>query len=86
MCSDKFGFFYLSTIFSFFESYALFSDKNEIIEYTNCSISTHPLSQGKKLTHAYVFTDITDVTENSILGVISLVIFFFHPIHKHEVY
>ena len=83
MCSDKFGFFYLSTIFSFFESYALFSDKNEIIEYTNCLISTHPVSQRKKLTHAYVFTD---VTENSILGVISLVIFFFHPIHKHEVY
>ena len=64
-------------------SYALFSDKNEIIEYTNCSISTHPLSQRKKPTHAYVFTD---VTENSMLEVIFLEIFVFHSIDKHEVY
>ena len=42
MSSDKFGFFCLSAIFSFFESYALFADKNEIIKYTKCPISTHP--------------------------------------------
>ena len=30
-------------ILSFFESYALFGDKNENIKYTNCLISTHPV-------------------------------------------
>ena len=42
MNSDKLGFFSLSTLFSFFESYALFGDKNENIKYTNCPIPTHP--------------------------------------------
>ena len=44
VCSDKFAFFFcLSVIFSFFESYAFFGDKNENIKYTNCLISTHPV-------------------------------------------
>ena len=40
--SDKLGFFCLSALFSFFESYALFGDKNENIKYTYCPILTHP--------------------------------------------
>ena len=47
--SDKLGFFCLYAIFSFFESYALFGDKNENTMYTNSSISTHPT---KKITLA----------------------------------
>ena len=47
--SDKLVFICLSAIYSFFENFALFSDKNDNIEYTNCPISTHP---AKKITLA----------------------------------
>ena len=41
--SDKLVFYpSFCNIFFFFENYALFSDKNDNIEYTDCPISTHP--------------------------------------------
>ena len=48
--SDKLVFYpSFCNIFFFFENYALFSDKNDNIEYTDCPISTHP---AKKITLA----------------------------------
>ena len=52
--SDKSGFFCLSAIFSFFEIYDFFGDKNENIKCTNCPISTHPAEKVTLACYAYL--------------------------------
>ena len=78
--SDKIGFFLSFIFIFFFLSYALFGNKNENIENTNCSISTYP---AKKITLAcYTYLCLAKVTNlsNYVLQSCNKLIL----IHEHQ--